>query len=62
MYIPSGKRWQKNYGKIHHAVNGKTHELSTGPFQLQTVTLPEQYKDWISRIGDSYRSMGKAAS
>ena len=29
--IPSGKRLHNN-GKIHHAIHGKTHELSTGPF------------------------------
>ena len=28
------------YGKIQHAMNGKTHELSTGPFSSsQTVGL-----------------------
>jgi hypothetical protein len=26
--VPSGKRLQKLWRKIHHAINGKTHELS----------------------------------
>ena len=30
-----GKRLQKkNEGKIHHAINGKTHVFSTGPFSI----------------------------
>ena len=29
--LPSGRHTQ-NQGKIHHAINGKIHELSTGPW------------------------------
>ena len=29
--LPSGKRLHNN-GKIHHAINGKIHQLSTGPW------------------------------
>ena len=35
--IPSGKL-SHNYGKIHHFVAGKTHELSTGPFSIAILT------------------------
>ena len=37
--LSSGKR-SHNHGKIHHAINGKTHYFY-GHFQKQTVSLPE---------------------
>ena len=39
MRIPSGKH-TKNYGKIHHAIHGKTHELSMAIVNSY-VGLPE---------------------
>ena len=47
MGVASGKRLQNHgqspflMGKIHHAINGKIHELSTGPFSMSLfVCLP----------------------
>jgi len=35
---PSGKLSTKNYGKIHHAIHGKTHELFMAIFNSTLLT------------------------
>ena len=41
-WLPSGKRLQQNYGKIHHAMKMGKSTILTGSFSMsQTVSLPE---------------------